>query len=184
MSIDRFIAMFLMGMLLPLLMLLLLITFLVEKCNPVFIQMRTVSGKEHFIFYKIRSMSKNAPNVPTGEFSEATKYINRWGKFIRMYSLDELLNLWCIIRGDMNFIGPRPIMINEDELIYMRSRHGVVCKAGITGLAQINGRDKISISKKVACERYYSRHKKSIKLKIYIIYRTIVIVLTKVGITH
>lgn len=181
---DRILAFLLIVILSPILLILLLITFLDFKCNPIFEQLRTGFGSKEFKFYKIRSMRKLAPNIPTGEFKDSHKYITRWGKFLRIYSLDELLNLVCIVKGDMKFIGPRPIMVTELQLISLRLKNGIDCKPGITGLAQINGRDLITIDRKVACERYYNRRKSSVLLRIYIVYKTVQIVFSKSGISH
>jgi O-antigen biosynthesis protein WbqP len=181
---DRILALVLIIIISPILVLLICITFLDFKCNPIFIQIRTVSGSEQFSFYKIRSMRKTAPNVPTGELTNTDLHISRWGRFLRMYSLDELLNLICIVNGDMKFIGPRPIMPIETELLTLRRLNGIKSKPGITGLAQISGRDLISKSRKVACERYYDRRQASLKLRIFIIFKTVLIVLRKTGITH
>ncbi len=181
---DRILAFLLILLLSPLLIVLLFMTFIVFKCNPIFCQERTVDGTSIFKFYKIRSMRKNAPNIPTAEFNEAEKYINRWGSFLRTYSLDELLNLVSIIAGDMKFIGPRPIMTCEIQLIELRFRSGIIELPGLTGLAQVNGRDAITLTRKVACERYYSRRKNSITLRIHILFKTIIIVIKKSGIVH
>jgi len=181
---DRIIALVLLIILAPVLFLLMFITFLDFKCSPVFTQIRTVSGGQHFSFYKIRSMRSTAPNVPTGELSNSGLYISRWGRFLRIYSLDELFNLICVVKGDMQFIGPRPIMPCETAFVSLRFTNGVDCKPGITGLAQINGRDLITMNRKVACERYYNRRKSSLKLRIYIVYKTFLIVIKKTGILH
>ena len=181
---DRIIAFILIIIISPILGLLMFMTLLDLKCNPIFIQKRTVSGPGDFSFYKIRSMYKTAPNVPTGEFINIHMYSSRWGRFLRLYSLDELLNLICIVNGDMLFIGPRPIMICETELLLLRKKNGIVGKPGITGLAQISGRDLITVNRKIACERYYNRKSASLSLKLFIIYKTFVIVVNKTGITH
>lgn len=181
---DRILALILIIIISPLLILLICITVFDLKCNPVFIQTRTVAGLNEFRFYKIRSMLKIAPNVPTGDFTNVDLYITRWGRFLRIYSLDELLNLICIVNGDMKFIGPRPIMICETELIRLRLKNGIVCKPGITGLAQISGRDMITVMRKIACEKYYSRRKASLVLRLFIIYKTVLIVVKKTGIAH
>jgi O-antigen biosynthesis protein WbqP len=181
---DRILAFILIIIISPLLIVLICITAFNLKCNPIFSQKRTVSGRKEFIFYKIRSMYKFAPNVPTGEFKNTDLHIGPWGRFLRIYSLDELLNLICIVKGDMKFIGPRPIMICETELVLLRSKSGIDCKPGITGLAQISGRDLITVSRKIACERYYNRRKASLSLRFFIIYKTALIVVKKTGITH
>jgi O-antigen biosynthesis protein WbqP len=181
---DRFLAFLLIIILTPFLLILLLVTFLDMKCNPVFIQIRTVSGDKEFKFYKIRSMRKMAPNVPTSDFKNVDLYITRWGRILRLYSLDELLNLICIVNGNMKFIGPRPIMPCESNLVSLRSKNGIDCMPGITGLAQINGRDLITVHRKVACERYYNRKKSSLNLRKFILYKTVLLVIKKTGITH
>ena len=181
---DRILGLLLFIMVSPILLVLLCVTFLDLKCNPIFIQVRTVDGSKIFHFYKIRSMRKITPNVPTSEFESPELYITRWGTFLRSYSLDELFNLICIINGDMKFIGPRPIMPVETQLIKLRLQNGIECMPGITGLAQINGRDVITVNRKVACERYYNRRKGSVKLNIFIIYQTFILVIKKTGITH
>jgi O-antigen biosynthesis protein WbqP len=181
---DRLIAFLLILCLSPLLLILLFITAIDLRTNPVFVQKRTVSGITEFNFYKIRSMLKDAPIVPTGEFVSPQMYITRWGKFLRSNSLDELLNLVCIVRGDMKFIGPRPILSCEYELLDLRSKNNIRSKPGITGLAQINGRDVISINRKVACERIYESRKSAVIFRISILLKTFVIVLRKSGITH
>jgi len=181
---DRFLALLLILILSPLILLLLLITAFHFKCNPIYSQSRTTNGDRVFMFYKIRSMKLNSPHVPTGMLTNTENYISPWGDFLRKSSLDELLNMICVMKGDMNFIGPRPIMIEEIGLSELRKRNGVNCNPGITGLAQINGRDLIQITRKVACERYYNRNKNSIKLRTYIFYKTIIAVIKKSGITH
>ncbi len=181
--LDRIIALLLFVLLSPVLLILLIITACIFKCNPIFVQERTICGQSTFKFYKIRTMIKQAPNIPTDEFKNAKDFITPWGSILRNTSADELLNLLCIINGDMQFIGPRPIMLTEFGLIELRKNNGVHCKPGITGLAQINGRDLISLKRKVACERYYNRNK-SITLRIYILIKTLILVINKKGIAH
>jgi O-antigen biosynthesis protein WbqP len=143
-----------------------------------------VNGDHVFNVYKIRSMKKFAPVVPTNELNDAEEFIDGWGKFLRLNSIDEILNLISVVTGDMNFIGPRPIMIEEYELLKLRASRGITGPAGITGLAQINGRDNIRQSRKVACECYYQCHRHSFKLNIFIIAKTVNVVLMKTGISH
>ncbi len=160
-----------------------IITILDLKCNPIFKQIRTVDGSSEFVLYKFRSMKKSAPIIPTSMLQNPQCYMTKWTKFMRLYSLDELLNVVNIIRGDMKFIGPRPIMPNEIDLINLRCKNNIRSKAGITGLAQINGRDFVTLTKKVACERYFQSNK-SIGLEFYIILRTVWLVLGKAGVSH
>jgi O-antigen biosynthesis protein WbqP len=182
--IDRILAFILLILLFPILIVLLVITFFNLRCNPVFIQKRTTNGDKEFLFYKIRSMKKESPNTPTYNLIQPEKYITRWGAFLRKNSLDELLNLVSIFLGDMHFLGPRPIMTNEWELIALRKLYGIKSKPGLTGFAQINGRDHITVNRKVACERYYESNKTSIRFRIYILLKTIEVVLRKTGISH
>ncbi len=180
---NKILALLILITLIPFLLVILIITALDLKCNPIFKQFRTVNGDSVFVFYKIRSMKKNAPLVPTYTLKNPHNYTTEWSKFIRSFSLDELLNLINILKGEMNFIGPRPIMPNETELTNLRMRNGIFGKAGVTGLAQINGRDFVTLTKKVACERYYERNK-SFLLYVWIIWRTIWLVIRKVGVSH
>jgi O-antigen biosynthesis protein WbqP len=128
-------------------------------------------------------MRKNTPQLASGLIERPDLLITRWGRFLRFWSIDELLNLVSIILGDMNFIGPRPIMPNEEDLIKLRMRYGIKSKGGLTGLAQINGRDFISLSRKIAAEKYYENNKSNI-LNFYILLKTIKIVLLRRDISH
>ena len=101
-------------------------------------------------------MKKNTPNLATHLLTNPEQYVLKIGKFIRKTSLDELPNLINIIKGEMVFVGPRPALYNQDDLMALRVADGVdKLKPGITGWAQINGRDEISIEEKVKLEREY-----------------------------
>ncbi len=105
-------------------------------------------------------MKKNAPNVATHLLENPDKYLLKIGKFIRKTSLDELPNLINIVKGEMVFVGPRPALYNQDDLMTFRVATGVSkLKPGITGWAQINGRDEISIPEKVKLEQEYMYRK-------------------------
>lgn len=184
MKLNQFLALVLLCLLAPIILVLLSVTFYIFKCNPVFIQKRTVNGLSEFNFYKIRSMLKETPNLPTANLENANMYIPKWGRFLRRTSLDETLNIISILKGDMSFIGPRPILKSEYELIKMRQMSGINDLPGITGLAQINGRDLITLERKVACERFYNRASRKFTLNIFIIVHTVKIVLMKSGIKH
>jgi O-antigen biosynthesis protein WbqP len=172
--IDRFIAAFIIILLLPFFA---FIAFLIvlEDGFPFYFVQKRVSGEHEFKFVKFRSMYKNAPNLSTYDFTDSHKYITRIGKIIRKTSIDETLNLINILKGEMHFIGPRPIMPEEIELQDLRKSLRVFSKPGITGLAQINGRDNISIREKVLYDKYFQIHK-SVKLRTYIILKTLYIV--------
>jgi O-antigen biosynthesis protein WbqP len=114
-------------------------------------------------------MKNNTPNVATHLLENPDQYVLKIGKFIRKTSLDELPNLINIVKGEMDFVGPRPALYNQDDLMALRVATGVdKLKPGITGWAQINGRDDISIEKKVQLEQDYM-NKKSILFDIEII---------------
>jgi O-antigen biosynthesis protein WbqP len=129
-------------------------------------------------------MKKNTPNVATHLLDNPDYYLLKIGKFIRNTSLDELPNLINIIKGDMVFVGPRPALYNQDDLMEFRVATGVSkLKPGITGWAQVNGRDKLSIADKVKLEQEYM-YKKSILFDIEIIIKTFINVLFSKGVSH
>jgi O-antigen biosynthesis protein WbqP len=129
-------------------------------------------------------MKKNTPNVATHLLTNPDQYLLRIGKFIRKTSLDELPNLINIVKGEMVFVGPRPALYNQDDLMTLRVAIGVdKLKPGITGLAQINGRDDLSIEKKVELEQVYI-NKRSILFDIEIIIKTFTNVLFRKGVSH
>jgi O-antigen biosynthesis protein WbqP len=157
----------------------------IEDGFPIFfLQNRVGINFSYFKIYKFRSMKKNTPNVATHLLFNPDQYLLKTGKFIRKTSLDELPNLINIIKGEMVFVGPRPALYNQDDLMFLRAAKGVdKLKPGITGWAQINGRDDISIEKKVQLEQEYL-HKKSFLLDIEIIIKTFTNVLFSKGVSH
>jgi Sugar transferases involved in lipopolysaccharide synthesis len=118
--------------------------------------------------YKFRTMKKNTPNVATSLLSNPEQYILKVGGVLRKLSLDELPNLINILKGEMVFVGPRPALYNQDDLMKLRIEEGVShLVPGLTGWAQINGRDEISIEEKVKLEKEYLERKSfSFNLKI------------------
>jgi O-antigen biosynthesis protein WbqP len=129
-------------------------------------------------------MKKNTPNVATHLLENPNQYLLKIGKFIRKTSLDELPNLLNIIKGEMVFVGPRPALYNQDDLMEFRVATGVSkLKPGITGWAQINGRDEISIQDKVRFEEEYMI-RKSVLFDIEIIFKTFTSVLRSKGVKH
>jgi O-antigen biosynthesis protein WbqP len=158
---------------------------LIEDGFPIFFtQNRVGINYSFFNIYKIRSMKKNTPNVATHLLENPDQYLLKIGKFIRKTSLDELPNLINIIRGEMVFVGPRPALYNQDDLMELRVATGVSkLKPGITGWAQINGRDDISIEKKVELEQEYM-NKRSTLFDIEIIIKTFTNVLFSKGVSH
>ena len=182
--LNRFFALILIIILSPI-FLLVAIAILVEDGFPVFFTQKRVGiNYSFFSIYKFRSMKKNTPNVATHLLTNPDQYLLKMGKFIRKTSLDELPNLINIIKGEMVFIGPRPALYNQDDLMALRVAAGVdKLKPGITGWAQINGRDEISIEAKVALEKEYLK-RKSIVFDFQIFVYTFTKVLFSKGVSH
>jgi O-antigen biosynthesis protein WbqP len=158
---------------------------LIEDGFPIFFTQKRVGINYSYLnIYKFRSMKRNTPNVATHLLTNPEQYLLKLGKFIRKTSLDELPNLINIIKGEMVFVGPRPALYNQDDLMALRVAAGVdKLKPGVTGWAQINGRDEISIEEKVAFEKEYLK-RKSFLFDIYIIFKTFTNVLFSKGVTH
>ena len=182
--LNRLLALILL-FLFSLIFLIVALVILFEDGFPVFFKQRRVGiNYTFFNIYKFRSMKKNTPNVATHLLENPDQYLLKIGKFIRKTSLDELPNLINIVKGEMVFVGPRPALYNQDDLMTLRVATGVdKLKPGITGWAQINGRDDISIERKVQLEKEYL-HKRSILLDIEIIIKTFTNVLFTKGVSH
>jgi O-antigen biosynthesis protein WbqP len=157
---QRILGFFILLLISPVYLMIMLLIYL-EDGGPVhFKQKRPGVDNKLFDFYKFRSMRKDTPNVATHLLLNPQQYLLKVGKFIRKYSLDELPNLINIIRGEIGFVGPRPALYNQDDLISMRTERGIhKLKPGLTGWAQINGRDEISIEQKVELEYWYLQNK-------------------------
>ena len=182
--LNRLLALFLFIIFSPLILIVALIIF-IEDGFPVFFKQRRVGIKYTFFnIYKFRSMKNNTPNVATHLLTYPDQYLLKIGKFIRKTSLDELPNLINIIKGEMVFVGPRPALYNQDDLMDFRVATGVhKLKPGITGWAQINGRDEISIAEKVKLEQEYLS-KKSFLFDLEILVKTFTNVLFSKGVSH
>jgi len=157
----------------------------IEDGMPIFFKQKRVGiNYTFFQIYKFRSMKKNTPNVATHLLENPMQYLLKIGGLLRKLSLDELPNLINIIRGEMVFVGPRPALYNQDDLMALRVATGVdKLKPGITGWAQINGRDDISIEKKVQLEQEYM-YRRSTLFDIEIIIKTFTNVLFSKGVSH
>lgn len=133
---------------------------------------------------KFRSMRTDTPAVATHLLSNPDIYLTPIGSFIRKTSLDELPQLWSILKGDMSFVGPRPALYNQDDLIALRTEKGVhTLVPGLTGWAQVNGRDELPIPAKVALDEEYL-YRRSTMFDIKIIWLTFVKVLRRDGVSH
>jgi O-antigen biosynthesis protein WbqP len=161
------------------------ISIFLEDGMPIFFKQKRVGiNYTFFNIYKFRSMKKNTPNVATHLLDNPGQYLLKIGGLLRKLSLDELPNLINIIKGEMVFVGPRPALYNQDDLMTLRVATGVdKLKPGITGWAQINGRDEISIEKKVQLEQEYL-YKKSFIFDVEIIIKTFINVLFSKGVSH
>jgi O-antigen biosynthesis protein WbqP len=127
-------------------------------------------------------MKNKTPQISSNDLENPELYVLKVGRFARKFSIDELPNLINIVRGEMNFIGPRPLMPTEIELLLLREQHQInKMKPGITGYAQINGRDHLTIHEKVQLEKFYLQNK-SIFLDIKIIIQTIFVVFRAAGV--
>jgi O-antigen biosynthesis protein WbqP len=143
-------------------------------------------GRNNAIFKmpKFRSMRIGTPALATHLLTNPGQYLTPIGGLLRKSSLDELPQLWSILLGDMSFVGPRPALFNQNDLIHMRSQAGVhLLTPGLTGWAQINGRDELPIPQKVALDIEYL-HRRSLRFDIHIIILTALKVLKRDGITH
>ncbi len=168
---------------LPLIFIYLLIR-IISKDQPIYWSKRVGINNKIYLMPKFRTMKGNAPQVATHLLENPEDYYTKTGKFLRNYSLDELPQIISIIRGDMVFVGPRPALFNQHDLIDMRKEKGVSnLRPGITGWAQVNGRDELSIIEKVELDaEYVSR--KSLRFDLYIIWLTLLKVIRKDGISH
>ena len=181
---NRLFALIIFIILTPVFVVVALATFIEDGFPILFTQKRVGINYTFFKIYKFRSMKKNTPNVATHLLTNPDQYLLKIGKFIRKTSLDELPNLINIFKGEMVFVGPRPALYNQDDLMALRVATGVdKLKPGITGWAQINGRDDISIEKKVELEQEYM-NKKSTLFDIEIIIKTFTNVVFSKGVSH
>jgi O-antigen biosynthesis protein WbqP len=121
---------------------------------------RVGQGNRIFKMPKFRTMHIDTPSVATHLLENPDKYLSPIGKILRKSSLDELPQLWCILKGDMSFVGPRPALFNQDDLIELRTKKGIhILLPGITGWAQVNGRDELPIPDKVELDAYYLQNR-------------------------
>ena len=143
-------------------------------------------GKNNAIFKmpKFRSMKTDTPAVATHLLPDPKSALTPIGGFLRKSSLDELPQLWCILKGDMSFVGPRPALFNQDDLITLRTEKGIEkLMPGLTGWAQVNGRDELPIPQKVALDVEYA-DKQGFWFDIKILWRTFLKVINRDGVSH
>jgi len=168
---------------LPIIMVALLVRF--TSSGPIFYWSDRV-GRANRIFKmpKFRSMRIDTPVIATHLLTDAAQWLTPIGAFLRKSSLDELPQLWSILKGDMSFVGPRPALFNQDDLIHLRTEKGVhVLTPGLTGWAQVNGRDELSTSQKVLLDVEYL-HQQSLPFDLKILWLTVRKVLARDGVSH
>lgn len=143
-------------------------------------------GRDNRLFRmpKFRSMLTDTPAVATHLLADPDRFLTPIGKFLRKSSLDELPQLFCILKGEMSFVGPRPALFNQDDLVALRTERGVHrLTPGLTGWAQINGRDELPIPIKVEFDVYYL-HNHGLVMDLRILLLTFLKVLLRENITH
>ena len=157
---DIFASALLLVVLSPLFLVIMLAISADSAGGVIFKQKRAGLYSRPFTLYKFRTMYRSAPrDVATAELMEADRYITPVGRFLRQTSLDELPQLWNVLKGDMSFVGPRPVVLTEQTLLDLRAQwEADRVRPGITGLAQIKGRDELPIYRKALYDRYYARH--------------------------
>jgi O-antigen biosynthesis protein WbqP len=145
---------------------------------------RVGQGNTFFLMPKFRSMRVNTPTVATHLLTNPEAYLTPIGSFLRRSSLDELPQLWNILKGEMSFVGPRPALFNQYDLIELRTARKVSdLVPGLTGWAQVNGRDELPIPVKVALDTEYLE-RQSLKFDLYILWLTALKVVGSDGISH
>ncbi|MGI6265117.1 MAG: sugar transferase [Acutalibacteraceae bacterium] len=160
-------------LLLPLMAVVAVIAAADTKGAPIFAQTRMGRNNQPFKMLKFRTMSVNAPaNVATNRLHDAERFISPVGAVLRKYSLDELPQLFNILKGDMSMIGPRPVVLTERKLLRLRVENGACSvRPGLTGWSQIHGRDKLPFRDKAALDGYYAAHI-SLAMDVKILFRT------------
>ena len=160
-----------------------ILILIIDKQSPIFWSKRVGLYSVLFSMPKFRTMKSSSPIVATHLFIQ-NDHITFFGKILRRMSFDEIPQLYNIFKGDMSFVGPRPALFNQYDLIELRKKHKIDnILPGITGLAQINGRDKLTIKEKVQYEKEYL-YKRSFKFDLSIIFKTIFMTIMQKNITH
>ena len=181
---DLFLSLCLVPLLLVPTLVIAILVRLTSKGPALYWSDRVGLGNAIFKMPKFRTMRIDTPAVATHLLNDPDAHLTPIGPFLRKSSLDELPQLWSVLKGDMSFVDPRPALFNQDDLIALRTERGVHrLIPGITGWAQINGRDDIPIPKKVEFDEYYLLHR-SFLLDIKIILLTVFKVVRREGVVH
>lgn len=173
--------------LLALFPLMVLLTIIIRATSPgpaVHWSRRVGRNNELFRMPKFRTMRIDTPQIPTHLLTEPGKWVTPVGSFLRRTSLDELPQLWSVLRGDMSLVGPRPALFNQDDLVALRTEKNVhTLRPGVTGWAQINGRDELPIPVKVRFDEEYGQ-RQSVMMDIRIIFETLRQAVRSRGVSH
>lgn len=181
---DVTVALPLLLLLLPWLLVLALLVKITSKGPVIYWSDRVGRNNRIFRMPKFRSMRVDTPQLPTHLLSDSEIYLTPIGSFLRRTSLDELPQLWSILADDLSFVGPRPALFNQDDLVALRTERGIhVLVPGLTGWAQVNGRDELPIPVKVQFDYEYL-HRRSLRFDLAIICMTIGKVLHQEGVHH
>ncbi|MDR1351554.1 MAG: sugar transferase [Zoogloeaceae bacterium] len=173
----------LLALAIPLLVLVLLIR-LTSSGSSLYWSKRVGRDNRIFLMPKFRSMRVGTPAVATHLLAAPEAHLTPIGSFLRRSSLDELPQLWSILKGDMSFVGPRPALFNQDDLIALRTDFGVhELTPGLTGWAQVNGRDELPIPEKVKLDVEYLR-RRSFVFDMRILWLTLIKVMRRDGVSH
>lgn len=157
----------------PLFLIITLVILLDDGFPIIFKQKRVGKNNQIFMIYKFRTMKNESPNIASHLLLKSKSYYTKTGPFLRKFSLDELPQLINIFKNDISYIGPRPALYNQEDLIKKRTLKGIHrLYPGITGWAQVNGRDELTISEKVNMDLYYLNNK-SLKLDLMILWLTL-----------
>lgn len=167
--------------------LIILIAILIKLTSPgpaIYRSERIGRNNSTFLMPKFRTMRVDTPAVASHLLTNPDQFLTPLGNFLRKTSLDELPQLWSILKGDMSFVGPRPALFNQSDLIALRTTHRVhTLVPGLTGWAQVNGRDELTIPEKVEFDAEYLQ-RKSFVFDMKILWRTFMHVLRRDGVSH
>ena len=149
------------------------IVIILDDGFPIFFKQKRIGKNNiHFLIYKFRTMKKDTPDIPTHLMTDNKNIYTKSGPFLRKYSFDEIPQIINVIKNEMAFIGPRPALYNQEDLINKRTEKKIqTLVPGITGWAQVNGRDELKIDEKVKMDHYYLKNR-SLSLDIKILYLT------------
>ena len=183
-AFDILVAVVLLLLLAPLMVLIAVAVRLTSNGPALYWSQRIGRNNTIFLMPKFRSMLIDTPQLATHLMADPSRHLTPLGRFLRRTSLDELPQLWSILIGHMSFVGPRPALFNQDDLVALRTRYGVhELTPGLTGWAQVNGRDELPIPEKVALDKSYLENQ-SILLDARILARTVAKVLRRENVSH